>query len=200
MSKKETVALPPSPIPGLRTVELTPGREADLQRFFDDNPAYFLATSGEPAGPTEAHEEINGALPDGWPFTKIWVVGYVDEHGTMAAMANVVTDLIADGVWHLGTFVVATSRHGNGDAQRLYRGLEDWAAAHGATWMRLGVVVGNTRAERFWRSRGYLATRRREGFVIGRRTTTLQLMAKPLAGGMLAQYLSMVARDRPDAA
>lgn len=50
----------------------------------------------------------------------------------------------------MSTTIVATARHGTGDAQVLNRGLESWAVANGAVWMWLGVVQGNTRAERFW--------------------------------------------------
>jgi hypothetical protein len=114
-------------------------------------------------------------------------------------MANVVEDLLASGVWHIGTFIVATSRHGTGDAQALYRGLEQWASANGANWLRLGVVTGNTRAERFWLSEGYVGTRTREGLPFGRQTRTVRIMVKPLAGGTLAEYLSIVPRDRPEA-
>jgi GNAT superfamily N-acetyltransferase len=191
--------LPGSPITRLHTVELTHGSEPLLQRFFDANPAYFLTTQGEPAGPNQAHEEIHEVLPAGWSFSRKWVMGYVDEGGSLAAMANVVEDLLASGVWHIGTFIVATSRHGTGDAQALYRGLEQWASANGANWLRLGVVTGNTRAERFWLSEGYVGTRTREGLPFGRQTRTVRIMVKPLAGGTLAEYLSIVPRDRPEA-
>jgi GNAT superfamily N-acetyltransferase len=169
-----------------------------LQRFFDANPAYFVAIQGEPAGPNEAHEEIHGELPAGWSFTRKWVIGYVDAAGSLNAMANIVSDLLAPGVWHIGTFIVATSRHGTGDAQALYRGLEQWARANGADWLRLGVVVGNTRAERFWRSEGYSETRTRDGVRFGSQARTVRVMFKPLAGGTLAEYLSIIARDRPE--
>src|SRR3989442_15570156 len=53
-----TVQLPPSPIRTLRTVELTPEEEPLLQRFFEQNPEYFVAAYGEPACPKEAHEAI----------------------------------------------------------------------------------------------------------------------------------------------
>lgn len=39
------------PLPGLRTRELGPGSEAVLQRFFDANPPFFIANSGEPPKP-----------------------------------------------------------------------------------------------------------------------------------------------------
>jgi GNAT superfamily N-acetyltransferase len=190
--------LPGSPIPGLRTVELVAGSEPLLQRFFDANPEYFLSIQGEPARPDEAHDEIHGELPAGWPFTKKWVIGYGGDDGTLLAMANVVSDLLADGVWHIGTFIVATARHGTGDAQRLYRGIEDWAVANGARWLRLGVVQGNGRAERFWLSRGFVEARARDGVPFGRVTNTVRVMFKPLAGGSPEDYLLLVPRDRPE--
>jgi GNAT superfamily N-acetyltransferase len=192
------ITLPRSPIPSLHTIELTPLRVPLLQRFFDANPEYSIAVNGEPPGPHEAHEEIHDELPAGWSFTKKWLIGYADERDVLAAMANVVSDLLAPRVWHIGLFVVATSRHGTGDAHLLYRGLERWAAASGAHWLRLGVVAGNARAERFWAAHGYMETRKRTGVEMGKRINTIRVMVKPLAGGTLEQYLSLVSRDRPD--
>lgn len=192
-----TTPLPSSPIPGLRTVEITSADEPVLQHFFDANPQYFLAVQGEPAAADEAHEEIHGELPPGWRCTKKWLVGCVDAQGSLQAMANVVSDLLAPGVWHIGLFIVATARFGTGDAQALYRGLETWASAEGANWMRLGVVQGNVRAERFWEALGFVQTRTRSGVEMGKLTNTLRVMVKPLAGGTLEQYLSLVERDRP---
>lgn len=193
-----TSALPPSPIQGLRAIELTAGTEVLLQRFFDASPLYFVSVHGEPALPGEAHDEIHDALPAGWPYTKKWVVGYVGEDGSLAAMANVVSDLLAPSVWHIGTFIVATSRHGKGDAQVLYRSLESWALRSGACWLRLGVVRGNARAERFWEREGFSQARLRPGVEMGKLTNTLRVMFKPLAGGSREQYLALVNRDRPE--
>jgi GNAT superfamily N-acetyltransferase len=190
-------SLAQSPLAGLATIELGASDAPLLQRFFDANPAYFLATSGEPAGPGEALEEITSEVPADYGHTKKWVIGYVDERGELAAMANLITDLCALSVFHIGTFIVATNRHGNGDAQTLYQGLETWSLANGAAWMRLGVVCGNARAERFWAARGYLPVRRRDGVEMGPRLVSIQTFFKPLRGGSLAQYLALVARDRP---
>lgn len=191
--------LPASPLPGVHAVELTAAHVALLQRFFDANPAYFLAVNGEPAGPDEAHEEIHGELPAGWAFTRKWLIGFAGRDGALVAMANVVSDLLAPGVWHIGLFVVATARHGSGDARALYDGLEAWTRENGAQWLRLGVVQGNRRAERFWERLGFVETRTRTGIAMGRRTQTLRVMAKPLAAGRLDDYLALVPRDRPDA-
>jgi hypothetical protein len=65
--------------------------------------------------------------------------------------------------------------------------------------LRLGVVEGNVRAERFWQRCGFVAVRTRDGVQMGPRTHTIRVMFKPLAGGSLQEYLALVARDRPDA-
>lgn len=190
--------LPASPLPELRVVELGPDHVPLLQRFFEENPLYFESVNGEPANPGEAHEEIHEPLPAGWPHTKVWVIGYLDPTGCLVAMANVVSDLLAPSVWHVSTFIVATARHGSGDAQNLYRSIETWAHAHGAQWLRLGVVQGNRRAERFWERQGFIQARLRHGVPMGRRINTLRVMFKPLAAGTGAQYLALVERDRPE--
>jgi GNAT superfamily N-acetyltransferase len=189
--------LPASPLPGLVVVDLLPNGRAQLQRFFDANPAYFMSVMGEPAQPDEAREELEGLPPAGWPYTRMAVFGWQDVSGELAAMANVITDLLAPGVWHLGTFIVATSRHGSGDAQALYQSVEGWAQQAGARWMRLGVVQGHTRAEAFWRQRGYQQVAVRTGVVMGRQTNTVRVMAKPLCGEPLAAYQALVPRDGP---
>jgi len=190
-------ALPACPLPDLRVVELGIGSEALLQRFFDANPEYFLAVSGAPAGPAEAHDEIRDEVPAGMSYTRQWLLGWVDTTGELAAMADGVVDLLAPGVWHVGLYIVATSRHGSGDARALYRSVESWAVRNGAAWMRLGVVAGNARAERFWESLGFIETRTRT-VEMGQRTNTVRVMHKPLAGGTVEQYLALVPRDRAD--
>ncbi len=191
-------SLPASPVKELRAIRLTTADAGLLQRFFDANPGYFLAVQGERAGPGQAREELIETPPAEVPWSEIWQVGFVDRSGRLAAFAGLVTDLFAPGVCHVGLFIVDEARHGTGQAQRLLAGLEDWARAHGATWMRLGVVVGNTRAERFWSGCGFEPVRLREGYVMGRRTNTVRVMVKPLAGATLDDYRTAVARDRPD--
>jgi GNAT superfamily N-acetyltransferase len=182
----------------IRAIELGDADTVRLQRFFELNPAYFIDVSGQPPSSGEAHDEIHGLLPAGWTFTKKWIVGFVDERDALVAMANVVSDLLAPSVWHIGLFIVATRLHGDGMAQSLYGGLEGWMRSLGAQWLRLGVVHGNARAERFWERLGYVDVRERKGVEMGARVNTIRVMAKPLAGGTIPQYLALVARDRPE--
>jgi GNAT superfamily N-acetyltransferase len=183
---------------GCDAIELNATDVPALQAFFEANPLYFESVNGEPARPTEAHEEFHDELPPGFIYTRKMLLGFFDESGRMQGMANVVSDLMARHVWHIGTFIVATARHGRGDAQALHAALELWIVAQGAQWLRLGVVEGNARAERFWQRCGYAETRKRPGLVMGQRTNTVRVMLKPLAGGTVDEYLALVPRDRPD--
>jgi GNAT superfamily N-acetyltransferase len=179
-----------------RAVEIGRGDVAGLQEFYERNPEYHVIVSGEPPRPNEAEEHFDQKLPDGWPYTKRWLAGFFDEQDKMVGMFDGISDLFAPGIWHIGLFRVAPPLRGRGTARDLYQALESWMRENGASWTRLGVVVGNAPAERFWEKCGYMDLRKREGYQIGKRVNTLRVMAKPLAGGRVEDYLAVVARDR----
>jgi len=181
-----------------RAVVLGDDDLATLQRFFERNPDYFWSVNGEAPSADEAHDEMHAPLPDGWPHTWQGTIGFIDAHDDLIGMANVVTDLLATGVFHIGLFIIATSLHGSGAAQTLHDALERWAIANGTRWLRLGVVSGNVRAERFWMKLGYVDLRMRTGIPMGKRVNDVRVMVKPLTSNTLADYLTLVPRDRPD--
>ena len=185
--------------PAFRALEVGEADVPELQRFFEANPEYFHIVGGEGPGADAAREEFEDRPPAGWPCGRTWLIRFVDGAGDTIGMADVVSNLLAEGVWHIGLFIVATSLHGTGAAQALYAGLEDWIRSNGARWLRLNVVVGNLPAERFWNRAGYREVRQRGGVEIGRRINTVRVMTKPLANGTPAEYLRIVARDRPEA-
>lgn len=182
----------------LRAIELHAQDIPALQEFFDANPEYFLAVTGQPPGREEGHDEFHDEVPAGMSFTRKWMIGFIDESGRLIGMASVISDLLAKHVWHIGLFVVATRLHGSGVANAMYAQLESWMRGHGALWLRLGVVEGNARAERFWEKAGYREVRKRSGVAMGARTNVIRVMAKPIAGGTREEYLVLVARDRPE--
>jgi ribosomal protein S18 acetylase RimI-like enzyme len=182
----------------LQCIELTPDQAPRLQRFLEANPEYYLAVNGGVPGPNEAHEEFELQLPAGWICEKKWLLGFIRDDGSMVGMADLISNLFTEGVWHIGLFIVATSLHGSGTAQALYGELESWMRSRGGRWARLGVVEGNVRAERFWERAGYVDVRRRLGIEMGNKVNNLRVMAKPLSDRPLSEYLSVVARDRPE--
>lgn len=171
-----------------------------LQALFDANPAYFQVVNGRAALPDEAQIEFDERPPRHLSWTRRWVLGWFDEQRQMAGVSIVVADLGAPGVWHLALFLLATRLHGRGLAQPACTALERWAQDQGAQWMRLGVVLANARARRFWLRQGYSALRLQVGVDTGGRVNDVQTCCKPLAGGTIADYLHLVPRDRPEPA
>ncbi|RKP52123.1 GNAT family N-acetyltransferase [Trinickia fusca] len=169
-----------------------------LQAFYVRNPEYFMAVEGEPPAADEARSTLEDGLPPEMPYRYIRTIGFVDMDGALTAMANVVADMFVPGVWLIGLFIVQTDRHGHGLAQASYRAMETWMRSEGAQWIRLGVVIGNARAERFWERVGYVEVRTREGLVMKSKTNDLRVMVKPLVEESIAAYLAKVPRDRPE--
>ncbi|HSC63924.1 MAG TPA: GNAT family N-acetyltransferase [Caldimonas sp.] len=179
--------------------ELGEGDIAGVQRFFERNPEYFVAVNGEAPRPDEAKNEFADVPPAGMPYRVMTLLGFFDGDGALIGVATVVGDFIRPHVWHVGLFIVASALHGSGVAHALYRQLERWMVGQGALWLRLGVVQGNAKAERFWLRCGYVQVRERGPLAMGKRTNLLRVMAKPLAGGTIDEYLALVERDRPSA-
>jgi acetyltransferase (GNAT) family protein len=185
---------------GLRCIELGARDVPALQDFFDANPEYFHSVSGQPPRPHEARTEFDELPPAGMSFTKRWLLGVLDDNGDMQAMANVVSDFLAPHVCHIGLFIVASSLHGTGKSRSIYDALERWMVSIGACWVRLGVVRGNAKAERFWATLGYDEVRERSGVRMGERINTVRVMVKRLVPTLeRSDYLELVPRDRPGA-
>ena len=177
-------------------VELTEEDLPALQAFFVANPEYFQSVTGAPPRSDEARQEFESRPPPSVPYDKVYVLGFLDSSGQMVAMVSVLTGLLAPGVWHISLFIIATVLHGTGAAGLLYARLEKWAKDEGASWLRLGVVVGNVQAERFWEKAGYKEILRVPE-QLGRMTHTSRVMIKPLGGLDVDEYLRQVPRDRP---
>jgi len=191
--------LPVCSVAGIQVIELGDRDEAELQRFFERAPNYFIAVNGEPATATEAHEELQGLLPAGWACSRMYWLGYRDLENQLVAVVNIAADLLAVGVWHIGLLLVDAPLHGTGLARRLHADLEAWAAGNGAQWLRLTVVIGNAKAERFWPKLGYVQVRTREGITMGRQVNSVSIQVKALTGGQVGDYLALVPRDQVDA-
>jgi GNAT superfamily N-acetyltransferase len=134
-------------VDGTRAVLLTLDDAPSLQQFFDENPDYFLTVSGQVASADAAHKQLAGDVPEEFSYTQQLAIGFIDQDAHLIGVADVVSDLLSAGVWHIGLFMVAARRRGQGLGTTLYQALEAWIEAAGARWIRLGVVIGNSMAE-----------------------------------------------------
>jgi GNAT superfamily N-acetyltransferase len=175
--------------------------EADisqLQALFDANPEYFFATNGLGPTPDAAQIEFDERPPTHLTFSDRFVLGLFDHGDSLRGVVIVIQDLGAKSVWHISLFLVATALQGNGVGAEIYVALERWMQKKGALWIRLGVVQGNTPAERFWAKHGFTLARKRENVDTGGRLNTVCVMVKSLLNEPLPTYFALVPRDQPD--
>lgn len=184
-------------IDGCRIVELVESDIAVVQQFYDANPQYSQTVFSRPPRPGDAHDDFYDRPPAEFPQGVKRLLGFAAADDELLGVAEIVTDLFANSVWHIGLFIVATNQHGNGLAGRLYQAIEAEMHARGACWLRLGVVKGNLRGERFWLRCGFSQVRLRDNVSIGEMQHSLHVMMKPLSGGSVTEYLALVERDRP---
>jgi len=171
-----------------------------LQALFEANPGYFELVGGRPPVPGAARQVFDDRPPPELSYRTQWCAGAFDRSGALRGLLIVVADLVVERVWHTALFFVDGPLRGTGAATELHAGLQAWAEGHGVAWLRLGVVVGNTVAERFWARCGYVQVRERPLINDSGQHKTVRVMIKPLGGHTLDDYLSQVPRDRPDAA
>lgn len=168
-----------------------------LQDFLDANPLYSQIVNGRPFRSGEALEEITDVPP--FAHRQAHAVALLDRtSGAWLGFVSLVDGLIDPGVCHIGLFLVGSAWHGTGLATEVYTALEQRARTSGARWMRLGVVVGNVRAERFWRRMGFEEVRQRHGQPYEGPSTSVRVLFKPLGAAGRSEYLACVERDRPD--
>jgi GNAT superfamily N-acetyltransferase len=168
-----------------------------LQLFFEENPAYFEAVHGQGPTPQEGQQEFDDFPPADMPFGKRWMLVVTGTDGQWMATVQLLSDFLAPAVWHIGLFIVATPLYGTGIARTIYDAMELWMRNQGARWVRLGAVEGWGKAENFWRKMSCPQVRSRDAVAIGQRVNNGRMMAKPLTGGAISDYLQMVKRGNP---
>jgi GNAT superfamily N-acetyltransferase len=66
--------------------------------------------------------------------------------GGLYAIAAILRDYPRDGTWYLGFMIVDAAQRGRGVGRSIYSTVESWAAARGATEIRLAVLEANEAA------------------------------------------------------
>jgi GNAT superfamily N-acetyltransferase len=183
-------------LPGYRAIAATRDDIPALQAFLEANSAYTRLAEGREVAPDDGTLQFHDAPPPDIPFADRWFFLIRDDGtGDVAAVIEVVKDLLAPGVWHIGLFLVAEALHGHGLAHRLHTALEQWSASKGACWLRLGVIAHNTRAVRFWQRVGYGFVCARQAAATGGSVNETWCLVKPLGTATVTDYLTVQRRD-----
>lgn len=161
--------------------------EADVQEVADlygRCADYFLLQDGVPPTLADASALFTEVPPEKDAGDQT-VLGWRAREG-LVAVAQILRDFPSDGTWFLGLMIVDASRRGRGLGRSIYAAVEHWAAARGATEMRVAVLEGNGAGERFWRSLGFEEVRRVGPDMFKTRSHRRIVLRRPVGDASLA--------------
>ena len=107
-----------------RIVELVAEDIPLMQKLYDANPEYSQMVLARAPRDGDAHDEFYDRPPAAFPMGRKFMCGFVDAKDELTGVAEIISDLFAQSVWHIGLFLVATEQHGNGVAHKLYKAIE----------------------------------------------------------------------------
>lgn len=145
-------------VPGTEPILLTETDAVDVADLYYRCADYFILQDGVPPALSDAHELFTD-LPAGKEGHEQTVFGLRGAVG-LSAVAAILRDYPTDGIWYLGLLIVDRSMRGQGFGRRLYAAIEHVAKERGAKEIRLAVLEANREGKRFWRSLGFVESRR----------------------------------------
>ena len=138
-------------IPGFTVRPLADRDAAPLQALFDEDPEYFHGMNGRDI----PVEEIRNALPPGLSRDDKFLY-VIEQDNRLAGMIDVIRGFPEPATWYLGFLFIAKAFRGAHLGRNTLHALYDWARAHGAKAIRLGVVEDNARARWLYATEGFV--------------------------------------------
>ncbi|SKA96785.1 Acetyltransferase (GNAT) domain-containing protein [Caloramator quimbayensis] len=99
-------------------------------------------------------DEIFIDLPPNKSYEDKYVLG-IFKYDELAGIVDIVRDFPDAGEWMLGLMLIKIDERGNGLGRNVHRALSEWASNLGAKSFRIGVVIDNHKAMKFWSNLGY---------------------------------------------
>jgi len=152
---------------------------ARVQPLFEACADYVVLEGGEPPAANAAEAEFD-ATPPGRTTADKFMLGLLDRQQRIVSLIAADRGWPQDGCWWIGLMLVDPAERGTGLAQAFVEAFCAWVAGQGALRVELAVFDENTRADRFWRGRGFEHVRSTEPRAMGRKTHVLHVMRRQL--------------------
>ena len=165
--------------PGYTVRSLTPADAPAIQRLYEQCLDYCLMVDGHPPSPSAAIEEFSSA-PPGKSLADKFLFGIVGPLGELAGLLDCVRGYPDETTWWIGLLLFAPEARAHGLGSATVRGFANYAQAHGAQALMLGVVDENTRAYAFWMRQGFEPARTTEPRQFGVKTHAVHVMRRAL--------------------
>ena len=166
-------------LPGYTVRSLTPADAPAIQRLYEQCLDYCLLVDGHPPSSGAAVEEFSSA-PPGKSLADKFLFGIGGPLGELAGLLDCVRGYPDETTWWIGLLLFAPEARAHGLGSATVRGFANYAQAHGAQALMLGVVDENTRAYAFWMRQGFEPARTTEPRQFGVKTHAVHVMRRAL--------------------
>ncbi|MBP2644836.1 MAG: acetyltransferase [Firmicutes bacterium] len=128
----------------------------DLQLLLEKGQDYFAFQEGKPVDAT-AGKKLFSFCPADCPLENKLVMGLYQKN-LLIGVFELFQHFPTDNVLNLGLLLIDPAFRSQGLGSQAYRKLERWTLAHNMSLIKLGVLLPNTSAQRFWESLGFRKT------------------------------------------
>ena len=119
---------------------------------------YFIFQDEEPIKSTAA-QELFDSRPEGVDDKDKVLLGiFVDGQEQLIGVFELIKGYAGSNTLSLALMVLEVLSRGKGIGSRAYEAVEEWAISHQLDRVRLGVLFGNEKGLKFWKSMGYAET------------------------------------------
>lgn len=136
------------------TKEDLPILQALLVRCSD----YFIFQDEEPVKSTAAQDLFDSRPEKVERKDKVLLGIFVDGHEQLVGVFELINGYSGPKTLTLALMVLELFSRGKGIGSKAYVTLEEWAISHQLDKVRLGVLFGNEKGLKFWKSMGYHET------------------------------------------
>jgi len=128
-----------------------------LQVLLEKCSDYLTFQDEEPVKPSAAHDLFD-AKPEGVEGNSKVLLGIFTDQKQLVGVFDIIKGYCGPRTLSLGLMLLDPSSRGKGIGNKTYKLLEEWAISQQFNKVRLGVLFGNEKGLRFWKSMGYIRT------------------------------------------
>ncbi|MDR2976747.1 MAG: GNAT family N-acetyltransferase [Streptococcaceae bacterium] len=103
----------------------------------------------------ESAKEFFDTLPPGKSYADKQTLGVYDDSDQLMGLVDLAKNYPIDGTYFLGLLLLVPSARANGLGHRVHEEIISLVRKQGARKLRLGVLVNNPKALKFWQAQGY---------------------------------------------
>lgn len=128
-----------------------------LQVLLEKCSDYLTFQDEEPVKPSAANDLFN-TKPDGVEDNAKVLLGIFTDQKQLVGIFDLIKGYSGPRTLSLGLMLLDPSSRGKGAGNKAYKLLEEWVITQQFDKVRLGVLFGNEKGLKFWKSMGYIRT------------------------------------------